>query len=77
MENKIIFMIVAILLIFVMFSKTGTNFIKRVLGIVKESEIDTATQDGTNKDDGKLETTDGRKVDPKDIAVISSGMLNG
>lgn len=43
MENKIIFLIVVILLVFALFSKTGTAVIKNLIGIAKNPDANTGS----------------------------------
>lgn len=49
METRVMFLIVLIIAIYLLFSKSGINFIKKIVGMVKDTSTET-----TPKTDGKV-----------------------
>ena len=71
MENKIIFLIVAILLIALMFSKKGTELIKKAVGVVKETSTTHTSESGNTHGGG------GRSFDKEVSQAVNDGARNG
>jgi hypothetical protein len=74
MENRVLFLIVAILLMFALFSKSGVGVIKNLIGVANGTTGTT----GVNTD-GTFTATDTGKTysGGVDSKTISSGILAG
>jgi hypothetical protein len=59
MENKIMFLIIAILLLWVIFSQKGQEFLKRIIGIAKGSTAQAVNNPPDLQDDSKYKKYSG------------------
>jgi hypothetical protein len=74
MENRVMFLLIAIILIFAMFSKQGVALIKNLIGVAQGAATTVATSEGTMTD-GTNTATDTKT--PISGGKISSGILMG